>query len=242
MRAMLVRSIPLSAETSNAWKENGALFARRDRSPQSVLDITPEDVPILNLGNSNFIPDRVDERVWNDAPYVNFLLSAWRTSVILEDYVAPVTWQGRGLYWVKFQGRGGSNKIRTFLGSEQEFDARSRSAMWNDGIVQRHVDGQEYRVITVGSKVVQVNRRTGENGNRSYEWIGVRAAPGDVKAMVRDAAEYAFPDYERTVIGWDVIVDALGVPYIFEGNACPGVNTSTAKRILDAMTGVSYDS
>lgn len=241
MRAMLVRSIPLSAETKDAWKYNDALFARRDRSPQSVLEITPEDVPILNLGNSNFMIHRADERVWNDAPYVNFLLSAWRTSVNLGRLVASVEWQGPGLYWVKFQGRGGANKIRTFIGSEHEFDERSREAQWNDGIVQRNVDGQEYRVITVGSKVVQVSARFGENGARRYEWIGVRCAPTTVKDIARTAVECAFPDYERTVIGWDVMEAYDGSVHIFEGNACPGVNRATASRILDAMTGVSYE-
>jgi hypothetical protein len=50
MRAMMVRSIPLSTTTRDAWKEAGAVFAKRTSSDERIARISGE-APIINLGS-----------------------------------------------------------------------------------------------------------------------------------------------------------------------------------------------
>jgi len=83
-------------------------------------------------------------------------------------------------------------------------------------------------------------KRNTEMGHRVYQWIGVSACPPGIKYVAREAAKQL--DNEQTIVGWDIIVDEDDDRvYILEGNSCPGVNTATAKRILDAVEGVNYE-
>ena len=104
-----------------------------------------------------------------------------------------------------------------------------------EGDVQKHISGQEFRVITVGHKVVQVTKRDGGHlsSDRIYSWVGVHDAPAIVKDVARLAARELLSS--KTIIGWDVISDPDTSAYILEGNSCPGVNEHTAHRILNAV-------
>ena len=236
-RALLVRSIPLSRDVSQAWRSADTHFARRDRTPDSIVSIAG-DRPIINLGNSGFLPTVTHgEGIWNEATNIRCLLNPLESREVLGSLMPTNKFVGPDWYWVKGAGFGGRNKHKVWIETEREHEAYVNQASWNDGEVQLHIDGTEYRVITVGSKVVQVNERSGENGNRSYQWVGVRAAPQSCKNIARSAVSLLQGD---NVIGWDIIVHDSGDGYVLEGNSCPGVNEATASRILDAVHGVSY--
>ena len=232
-RALMVRSIPLSSTTRNAWKEAGAMFARRDRNQYEVMDIA-NGRPIINLGNSAMHI----HGAWNDAIIVKPLLTPAASRELLGSLMPTNAYLGAGDYWLKGQGRGGANKEKLYVDHLSDHDELKVQASWNEGDVQQHIVGEEYRVITVGHKVVQVSKRYGINGQRSYEWVGVQGAPSNVKEIAREAARLL--QSEKTIIGWDVM-HAGQDAYILEGNSCPGVNGATANRILDAIEGTGYD-
>jgi hypothetical protein len=180
------------------------------------------------------------EGIWNNAPVVAPLLSPAASRSLLGSLMPSDGWQGEGYYWLKGQGRGGANKEKTYVTTEFSHNELKTRANWMAGDVQHNIVGAEYRVITVGAKVVQVTKRSGANGEREYEWIGVSACPPGIKYVAREAA--ALLDDDKTIIGWDIIVDEFDDRvFILEGNACPGVNEATAGRILDAVEGIQYE-
>lgn len=233
-RALLVRSIPLSSDTRNAWKDAGAVFARRDRNTQQILEIR-YDRPIINLGASWFGPD--EEGIWNKGTNVKSLLTPALTRLKFGTHLPTNRWVGPDKYWLKGPGRAGNNKTLHNVRTYDEFNELVSQARWIDGDVQLHIDGQEYRVITVGNKIVQGMERHGENGQREYRWVGVNGLPSSIKRRVKQCNELLDGD---NIIGWDGIVHDSGDAFVFEGNSCPGVNSATAGRILDAVEGISY--
>ena len=237
-RALLYRSIPLSRTTRDAWKSAGAMFAKRERTPEQVRDLAGGR-PIINLGSSNLtLPG-----IWNEASVIAPLLTPAGSRQLFDTVMPSDGWQGEGYYWLKGQGRGGANKEKTYVTTEYSHNELVSRANWIAGDVQQNIGGGEYRVITVGTKVVQVMKRGGLNGNRVYEWVGLTGAPTSVKEVAREAARRL--ESEKIIIGWDVM-DGDGYyqwtsgTYILEGNSCPGVNAATAGRILDAMEGIDY--
>ena len=231
-RALLYRSIPLSLTTRDAWRNAGAMFAKRERTPEQVRNLAGGR-PIINLGSSNLTLTGI----WNEAAVIAPLLTPEASRARLGEFMPTDRWVDAGFYWLKGQGRGGANKERVLVATKAEHDELIDRARWMSGDVQRHVDGTEYRVITVGTKVVQVNKRTDIGGDRTYAWVGVSDTPSAVKEVAREAARRL--DNEKIIIGWDVIHQGQRV-YILEGNSCPGVNAATAGRILDAMEGIDY--
>jgi len=179
------------------------------------------------------------EGIWNEARVVEPLLTPQASRELL-GRLMPLgsVYCGPGYYWLKGAGRGGANKQKLFVRNGQEFDDLYEQARWMEGDVQQHIDGQEYRVITVGEKVVQVMKRTGGHlaSDRVYTWVGVEGCDSEVKAIAREAAMKLANS--KTIIGWDVIQGERA--YILEGNSCPGVNEATARRILDAVEGTPY--
>jgi len=227
-RALMVRSIPLSSATRDAWKDAGAMFARRDRTTQEIINISTGR-PIINLGSSSF----EYEPAWNSAPVVSCLLSPKASRLVFDEMMPD---NGRSVpawYWLKGPGRGGTNKEKTFVNTLNELSELHRRAEWIGGDIQRHIDGTEYRAITVMNDVVQVSKRIGGGDDRNYEWIGTRNAP---RGLIPAAKWAATKFIEKTIIGWDLIKDDdTGKVHILEGNASPGVNVATANRILDAV-------
>lgn len=232
-RALMVRSIPLSTDTRDAWKEAGAWFARRDRTDSQIERIA-DGRTIINLGSSNL--GLVTDNVWNKSDDIAPLLTPASSRVMFHELMPTDEWIGPDFYWAKTPGRGGNGKQRYYLNDRQAHNVIKRDTDWNEGDIQLELVGQEYRVITVEDKVVQVMKRSGTNGSRVYEWVGVSAAPDHIKKVARTASSRL---NGRNIIGWDV-VEWFGRAYIFEGNSCPGVNAATAGRILDAVEGLRY--
>ncbi len=233
----MVRSIPLALDTRDAWKEAGAMFVRRESNDDRIAYLSGyHDAPIINLGSSTC---RI-EGIWNEANVIAPLLTPAASRELISSLMPSMLYCGPNYYWLKGQGRGGANKEKLFIRNGAEFDEMYARAQWMDGDVQLHIDGQEYRVITVGSKVVQVTKRDGGvlASDREYEWVGLTGAPSQVKDIARRASSMLSSD--KTIIGWDVITDNMHFVHILEGNACPGVNTATANRILDAVEGIGY--
>ncbi len=219
MSIIAIRSVTLSTKTADAWKAAGVRLARRGRSMQSVLDMGYSFV--LNLGKSTFRPPR-DIEVWNHGEDIYPLLYPGLTRELLDDLMPPRT-LGTGDVWIKAPGAHGRGKYRKAVDRDlvlpREWD-------WC-----QHIEGQEYRIITVGHRVVQDFLRHGENGNRSYEWVRMREVPRVLKDTAREAAR-RIPG--NNVIAWDMVYDGTNA-YVFEGNTCPGVNEDTVRRIVTEM-------
>ena len=231
---MMVRSIPLALTTRDAWKENGVMFARRTSNDERI-EMLANGRPIINLGSQQC---RIIG-IWNEARVVEPLINPAASRELLGSLMPSNRYIDPGYFWLKGEGRGGSNKEKRFIRNSQEFNALVEHATWIGADVQQHIDGQEYRVITVGEKVVQVMKRTGGHlaSDRVYTWVGVEGCDSEVKAVARKAAMKLANS--KTIIGWDVIQGERA--YILEGNSCPGVNAATANRILNAVEGVRYN-
>lgn len=239
-RVLLVPSLPLSQSTRQAWRNAGGTYSRRGRSVEEIMDIaTRNDWSIINLGNSRFQPAPSPVPVHNHGLQVKFLTEPLEVRAKLGALMPSPNYEGPGYYWEKGAGYGGRNKSKFWIDNARDFNEIRRIALFSGNELQQHVVGTEYRVVTVGNKVVQGNIRYGDNGDRTYEWVGVSGLPPAVKARAKEAAELAFTS-DRTVIAWDLIETHSGTVYLFEGNACPGVNDATANRIVDAVLGVSY--
>lgn len=220
MKLLLIRSIPISAETKEAWKANGALFMRRTRQLETVAKL-PFDV-ILNLGDSSFdLMDDLTMKWWNLGKNIRMFRSPIAMRENFGDLIPPRPELEETEWWHKTSGRGGSGN--TFSDGTVFGDIKSNLA----GDFQTHINGAEYRVVTVGKAIVQQHRREGTDRNRSYEWLPAENLPRGVRPLVKKAVK-RIPG--NNVIAWDVIVNEA--PYILEGNASPGVNTATAFRII----------
>jgi hypothetical protein len=219
----------------------------RERSQGSCLELIAakgrQDDAIINLGDTTFNPsDRllssfgITGVVYNLGDNIRHITQPGRTRLRIGEFLPPDPRQGgRGHEhtWVKAPGQGGQGKVRI---QTAEALVKSIPASWD---MQLHVDGQEYRVITVDDKVVQVSERYGPDTDRTYKWIGVKAAPVPVKEIAREATRRL---NGRNIIGWDVIMgEAPNTTYVLEGNSCPGVNHATAARIVCQIEGVTYE-
>lgn len=226
MRVFGVRSVQLTTETANAWKAGGVRLARRGRTPASQMAIAAEyDYgAVLNLGNSAFNPTETVP-IWNYGRDIKPLINPGDTRDLLGDFMPPQpTSNFPRQAWVKAPGAHGRGK---FLETIDQPLVLPSSWDWCE-----HIEGQEYRLVTVGHKIVQDFERSGPNGNRHYSWVPMREVNSDLKQMVREAAAKV-PG--NNVIAWDTIINNEGEPFIFEGNTCPGVNTNTVQRIVAEM-------
>lgn len=225
MSIIAIRSVNLSAESTNAWKEAGVYFARRGRTPERVFAMGYAH--ILNLGKSSFtLTPEQKERVilWNDGPDIAPLLRPGTTRELLGEYLPPQPTEFPADVWIKAPGAHGRGKFKKQVDRELVLPAE-----WD---WQADIQGQEYRVLTVGHKVVQNLKRHGDNTNRSYEWTPIGEVPAKVKSIARASARLV-PG--RNVIAWDLIQTPDDETYLFEGNTCPGMSTATATRIRNQM-------
>ena len=237
---MMIRSIMLAQSLVDTWKELGGWFPKRERTTESMLELRRENYdttsPIINLGNTGFNPTpellqamgNDPSVLWNRGEDIRVLVQPASTRTLFNDLMPPQPTEYPVMAWVKAPGYGGRGKEQVELQS-----ARDVPGGWD---VQVHVEGQEYRAITVGDKVVQGYERHGENGDRSYVWTGVNNLPNDVRILAKTAAGRL---HGSNFIAWDLIMndDEIG---LFEGNSCPGVNSATAQRVLAQMEGRHY--
>lgn len=234
MSFLLVRSIPLGRRTMEAWRNAGGEFAERGMSTTDIMEMAIDCHYkfVLNLGRTTL--RNPVSMVWSDpvdrdnAPFVlnvgeNILplVTPGGTRRLLDWRLPPRPSRFPAEVWVKKPGRaglGGSKVITNHaLVLPDEWD-------W-----QRHVTGQEYRLITVGNRIVQCFARYGDNGEREYHWVQMRDMGSNLKELVRDATR-KLNGYN--VIAWDTISTDTGSHYIFEGNSCPGMSLNTADRIV----------
>ena len=215
----LIRSIPLGRDTINAWRNAGGVFIPRGTSGSERYRITSRYPVTINLGNTNINPATIGSPyVLNLPGDIEALVTPGGARRLLDDFLPP---RRTGTVWMKGPGRAGRNKFLV--------ETRERLVLPSDWDWQIHVTGQEYRLITVGAKVVQDFKRYGENGSRVYEWVRMRDVPEQLKQMARLAARRV-PGYN--VIAWDMIATDDGRYFIFEGNTSPGMSTPTAQRII----------
>lgn len=238
MKVFGIRSVQLRVETTQAWKDAGMSFFRRGVDNSYMANIVSswlsgsetgvlEPVAILNMGKTavSFADyPNLERIVWNDGENIRPLVWPGTSARLLDGLMPPKPESFPADIWIKAPGMAGRGKFRKQVDRPM---ALPREWDW-----QAHVDGQEYRVVTVGHRVVQNLERFGRNGEREYRWIRMSDVPERVKKLAREAARRV-PG--RNVIGWD-IVDTGSEAYIFEGNTCPGVSKETAARVIKEMT------
>ncbi len=233
MAILAIKSIPLMRGTNEAWKTiPGLFFADRKRNARSIerhIGLRNYDA-VLNLGRVD-----VDFRgcrgvVFNDPITVKAISTPKALRRTLNDYIPEYSHTGR--HWHKSGGFGG-------VGTAY-FERESPQCAGDTGDAQSHVDGTEYRIVTVGDRIVQASRkgerRTLLNGRNdfAYTWIGVDGIRKDGFIPLLKEAVGAIPGGLRSVLGWDVLRSG-DVPTIIEINTCPGVNSATAGRIISGI-------
>lgn len=212
-------NISLSRATANAWRGVGGVVMGRGHTDQDVLEWVSVYHPnfIINLGRSWSDYDGLSVPALNRGNNILPLMTPAGTRGRFNDLLPPQT---IGQVWIKGPGRAG----------------RAKHKVWTDQPLvmpegwdwQAHIEGQEYRLVTVGNRIVQCFQRFGDNGEREYHWIRM----SEVNANLKDTIRMAASRLEGiNVVAWDAIVEEE-MPYIFEGNTCPGMSPNTAKRIV----------
>ena len=228
MKALIIRSIPLTTDTISVWHTQETKFLRRTRDAFVSDKIGRWFDVIINLGNvdlsSNhaYIINHPDTIKAASAP------KALRNS--LNDFL-PLE-NNNGPHWHKGKGFAGDDKI---------YHENACSVIYPSKDVQAHINGQEYRILTCGNKIIQAAKKDnrfsygyGVPSDFKYEWIGVEGVrKGGFIPLLRGAVEL-LPGGEDSFIGWDIIHDGEK-PYIIEANFSPGVNEHTVKRLFNAL-------
>lgn len=230
-QVILCRSIPLSKDTRDAWRDAGVRLVRRSSLNSRAIRAIVErlDEPrILNLGNLDIDFSGIKCDIYNRPDTIRAISHPVSLRHTLGDFIPEQT--RNGPHWHKEGGFGGRGATfhEKLLGECVAFG----------GDVQAHVNGVEYRVITVGNVVVQASKKVNVewvNGkhNFDYEWCGVDGIRSNGIIPYLKSAIEAVPGGSMAVLGWDIIV--ADRCYIIECNTSPGVNEPTAKRIVSQM-------
>lgn len=220
MSFLIKRSIPLGRATMAGWRDAGGVFTPRGTPWRTLMDLAQDHEFLLNLGSTGFSTTTDSVKLVNVGRNISDLVSPGETRRKLWAYMPPRPVEFPAKVWIKTPGRAGVGKYQEVV--------EDPLVLPTDWDWQQHVDGQEYRLITVGKRIVQNFARYGDNGDREYHWVRMFEMPEALKDMVRGAAAML----EGTnVIAWDTILTPEGVPYLFEGNSCPGMSAPTAGRI-----------
>lgn len=231
MRILLIRSIPLSREVRNAWKANGGVFLRRVRNGQVSKVVADKYDRLINLGNTNLSVDG-SLLIYNDIHTVRAISLPLALRRTLKDTDLIPSSNIDNSHWHKLGGFGGQGNAFCAPGTG---NSRCRGM---SGDIQRHIEGDEYRVITVGDTVVQASlkHRTERFGIPvfDYEWIGVEGVrKNGIIPHIKEVVE-RIPGGEQSILGFDIIHDGTR-PWTIEINTSPGVNEHTARRIVNAL-------
>jgi len=234
MTFIVSHNIPLSRQTIDAWKGEGGVVLKRRRSAEYIyayLVRHPEIEFVLNLGDVIEGDTVMGFPVINPGNVVAPLWTPGNTRRILDSVLPPQPEPGNTDWWEKSIGRAGIGKYRR----SYPYPERNYGGSGID--FQVHIEGPEYRVITVGGRIVQQYQRSGPNGDRRYQWLRRDALPDLITDVIaratRDLGTY-------TLVAWDTIQEdehwaSEPKAYILEGNCCPGVKTPTAARIVNAV-------
>ena len=225
---LAIRSLPLSKTTADAWRSAGVGFIRRRNHNIDIINKVVERSnirAIINLGNLNLDFSNIMAPIFNHPDSIRSISSALALRKTLNDYIPKQTFDGP--HWHKRLGYGGAGKVF----HEDQTDV----CFGVSGDSQQHIEGIEYRVITVGDVVVQAHRKDGNDsiGNFDWSWCGVAGIKQTgIISLIKEAVE-RIPYHSTTVFGWDVIVGDS--PFVIEINTCPGVNEATARRIVQQI-------
>ena len=246
MTVFVNRSIPLSQESRDGWKNAGATIVPRNpvRAERLLARTNDTDI-IINLGRG---PEHLvgrEPQIWNQFDTIDSIITPAAIRRTMPDLI-PTSDVFNGPnnhrpYWIKGPGQHGNNKR---LCQEYAWDGAYLAEIehcldlpgWD---AQLHIEGTEFRVITVGNAVIQAYRkdhRTETNRGLMFQWnwIGVGGIKKNGLIPLVKKAAAALPHGDRSVVGWDCIVGEAGA-YIIEGNSSPGVNDATAQRIVNAI-------
>jgi hypothetical protein len=235
MRTLAVRSIPLSEATRNGWHSANVRFAKRNRNNSQIENIAVQYGydSVLNLGDRGFFSEKV--LTWNRIESVWAVMEPQALRVTMPDFLPAELDEDTGAHWHKSMGWGGVGKRfhdKFYEGCDEN---------WYNDDTQEHIEGIEYRIITVGDRLVQASRKEPQSEGWppiptgfNWHWIGVDGvADNGIIPQIKQAV-LLIPYWETTILGWDIIVDDIK-PYVIEVNSCPGVNEATAQRIVKAM-------
>lgn len=229
MSFVVSHDIPLSRQTVDAWKSQGAIVFKRHRPAafiEQYLQRHSEVEFILNLGSALSADSLFEKPVINPNHTVEALWTPGDTRRAFDAVLPPFPIPGDAPWWQKQPGRGGRNKVKW------DTPFGEHITPWRgSGDMQKHIEGDEYRVITVGGRIVQQARRLGPNGDRIYRWLPREELPNTVTDVVARATRNMGT---YTLVAWDT-VDAGNAGFVFEGNCCPGVKEPTATRIVNAV-------
>lgn len=220
---LAVRSVPLSTDTQAAWKSVGVVFRARNRPHVwNVRFHEPHIRAVLNLGNIDLSFTNIPVPVFN-APAVVRQVSAPKAlrRTLQEGLLPPSTFTDP--HWHKTNGFKGVGK--------QFHESLTEQCDMMFGDVQRHVRGQEYRVVTVGDLIVQASKKYGSYPDFTYKWVGVNNIKSNGIITILKKAVACVDGGNMSILGWDVIHDGER-PWIIEANTSPGVNQATAERII----------
>lgn len=223
---LVIKCIPLSETTRSAWREAGCTILPRKYGTNIPENYANEHNVIINLGNGELrVPNPEDHIIFNHPDTV------WKTYSALvlretlgNDFVPPYTIKGP--HWHKNPGHKGKGKIF-------HEDIRGECAILS-GDSQQHINGIEYRIITVGDSIVQAfvkESNASDPFDFYYSWVGVNGVKSDGFIPLIKSALEQIPDYNHSIFGVDVIHDG-NRPWIIEINTSPGVNGFTANRIV----------
>lgn len=229
---VVLRSVPLHVDTRKAWTVNGCYVAPRKRFAGGRL-VLPKTVSrvvgtVLNLGCRYDFSD-TGLPVFNSLDSVRAISRPADLRATLNDFLPERTVDKP--HWHKVHGFGGVGKrFCVFQCSEDGDD------------IQEHVDGIEYRIVTVGDRVVQASRKSNlrwTNGKHDFDWqwVGVEGVSKKGFIPMLKEAIPRVPDWERMVVGWDIIHDGVR-PFIIEANFSFGVNVDTARRVIDMIRSI----
>ena len=224
---LLTRSIPLSRTTRDAWSNSGVRIVSRMRANSGDISKTVSDNKaraVINLGNLDINFASLNIPVFNRPDTIRAVSRPLALRRTLPDFIPEHSISGA--HWHKTGGFGGRGK------SFHEKTLGECAVMAGD--VQQHVEGTEFRVITVGDSVVQAAEKSGPVGNFDYKWVGVKGVrQNGIIPRLKDAVDRV-PGGEFSIFGWDVIVGPSGI-HILECNTSPGVNDFTAQRIVNQI-------
>ncbi len=231
MAILGIKSIPLEKETNRAWKTvPGMYFASRRRDKASLeahIAQRPYEL-VLNLGRRDIDFDLAISPVANRRDLVRSISRPLALRELIDDYLPERSVEGA--HWHKAAGFAGRGKRRCTGECGGLIDVGED--------IQREIIGQEFRILTVGEKVVQASEKRervfrGGRNEFTYEWVGVQGVSrGGIIPVLKEVTRL-LPD-PLAVVGWDIIHDGAR-PYILEGNTSPGVNEATAARIISAL-------
>ena len=225
----VIRTVPLAKDTRNSWTQAGARVIPRKTVEAFMVKANPEPMAdiVLNLGWRTDIFKKAGRKVFNLPSLVRALSYPGDLRRTLGEFLPPLGEPGKP-HWHKLPGYGGEGKTLC-ADSTCSLSADSKEDM------QSHVEGDEYRINTVGDTIVQAHKKIGDPVKGfEFFWVGVQGiSQNGIIPMLKEAIQ-SLPeslDWQHSVLGWDIIVGPNG-PVILECNTSAGVNYATALRIV----------